>query len=128
MSQSTSPVCIVTGVGAGTGAAVCRRFAREGYRVAMLARSEESLAEIGAAIPGTVAFPTDVTDEPALRATLQRVRNELGPARVRGFKIARCLLQFARLLFELAAVFEHLRGLVENLHDLFETNALALDG
>ena len=29
----------------------------------------KSLAEIGAAIPGTVAFPTDVTDEPALRAT-----------------------------------------------------------
>jgi NAD(P)-dependent dehydrogenase (short-subunit alcohol dehydrogenase family) len=82
MSQSTSPVCIVTGVGAGTGAAVCRRFAREGYRVAMLARSPESLAEIGAAIPGTVPFPTDVTDEAALRATLQRVRNELGPARV----------------------------------------------
>jgi NAD(P)-dependent dehydrogenase (short-subunit alcohol dehydrogenase family) len=82
MSQSTSPVCIVTGVGAGTGAAVCRRFAREGYRVAMLARSAESLAEFEAEIAGTVGFPTDVTDEPALRATLQRVRNELGPARV----------------------------------------------
>ena len=82
MSQSTSPVCIVTGVGAGTGAAVCRRFAREGYRVAMLARSAASLAEIGAVIPGTVPFPTDVTDEPALRATLQRVRSELGPASV----------------------------------------------
>ena len=82
MSQSTSPVCIVTGVGAGTGAAVCRRFAREGYRVAMLARSPQSLAELEAEIPGTVAFPTDVTDESALRAALQRIRNELGSVRV----------------------------------------------
>jgi NAD(P)-dependent dehydrogenase (short-subunit alcohol dehydrogenase family) len=82
MSRSPSPVCIVTGVGAGTGAAVCRRFAREGYSVAMLARSPTSLAETEAAIPGTTAFPTDVTDEAALRAALQRIRTELGPARV----------------------------------------------
>jgi NAD(P)-dependent dehydrogenase (short-subunit alcohol dehydrogenase family) len=82
MSQTTSPVCIVTGVGAGTGAAVCRRFAREGYRVAMLARSIENLAEFEAEIPGTVAFPTDVTDEVALRTTLRRILRELGPARV----------------------------------------------
>jgi NAD(P)-dependent dehydrogenase (short-subunit alcohol dehydrogenase family) len=77
-----SSVCLVTGVGAGTGAAVCRRFAREGYRVAMLARSPDRLAELEREIPGSVAFPTDVTDEAALRATLQRVREELGTVRV----------------------------------------------
>ena len=36
-------VCLITGVGPGTGAACARRFA-EGYRVAMLARN----AELGA--------------------------------------------------------------------------------
>lgn len=82
MPESTTPVCLVTGVGAGTGAAVCRRFAREGYRVAMLARSPERLAEFEQEIPGTIAFPTDVTDEAAIRATLARVRAELGPVRV----------------------------------------------
>jgi NAD(P)-dependent dehydrogenase (short-subunit alcohol dehydrogenase family) len=75
-------VCVVTGVGAGTGAAVCRRFAREGYQVAMLARSAERLAELAAEIPGTTAYPTDVTDESALRATLQKVRTGLGPVEV----------------------------------------------
>ena len=34
-------VCLVTGVGEGTGAAIARRFASSGYRVAMLARNEE---------------------------------------------------------------------------------------
>lgn len=82
MANSSSPVCLVTGVGAGTGAAVCRRFAKEGYRVAMLARSAEHLAEIAQQVPGGVAFPTDVTDEHALRATLRRVREELGAIEV----------------------------------------------
>jgi len=82
MSPGPSPVCIVTGVGAGTGVAICRRFAREGYRVAMIARSPDTLAEFEADIPGTIAFPTDVTDEDALRASLGRVRQEVGAARV----------------------------------------------
>ena len=82
MAEQRSPVCVVTGVGGGTGAAVCRRFAREGYRVAMLARSAESLGRFASEIPGSVAFPTDVTDEAALRATLQAVRAELGPVQV----------------------------------------------
>jgi len=82
MAQSRSPVCVVTGVGAGTGAAVCRRFAREGYQVAMLARSPDRLAELATEIPGAMPFPTDVTDEGALRATLQEVRARLGPVSV----------------------------------------------
>jgi NAD(P)-dependent dehydrogenase (short-subunit alcohol dehydrogenase family) len=82
MAEPRSPVCVVTGVGAGTGAAVCRRFAREGYRVAMLARSADTLSRFEREIPGTVAFPTDVTDEAALRATLQAVRTRLGAIEV----------------------------------------------
>lgn len=79
---STRPVCVVTGVGPGNGAAFSRRFAREGHQVAMLARSAERLAELEARIPHAVAFPTDVCDAAAVRETFARVRTELGPVRV----------------------------------------------
>ena len=39
----TAPVCLISGVGPGTGSALARRFAEGGYRVALLARSEERL-------------------------------------------------------------------------------------
>jgi NAD(P)-dependent dehydrogenase (short-subunit alcohol dehydrogenase family) len=59
-------VCLVTGVGPGTGAAVARRFAGGGYRVAMLARSADRLAALEAELPGSRAFTCDVGDAGAL--------------------------------------------------------------
>jgi NAD(P)-dependent dehydrogenase (short-subunit alcohol dehydrogenase family) len=70
---------VVTGVGRGTGAALCRRFAAGGYKVAMLARSADELRALEGEIPGTRAYPTDLTDSAALRGTLARIRSELGP-------------------------------------------------
>ncbi len=78
MSQD---VCLVTGVGPGTGTALVRRFA-EGYRVAMIARSEERLAALEAELDGAVAFPCDVSDETALRATFEKITAEMGPPSV----------------------------------------------
>jgi NAD(P)-dependent dehydrogenase (short-subunit alcohol dehydrogenase family) len=71
-------VCVVTGVGPGTGAALARRFAADGYRVALLARNAERVEKLAAELPGAAAFPVDVADLDALRATLARVRAELG--------------------------------------------------
>jgi len=71
-------VCVVTGVGPGTGAALVRRFAADGYRVAMLARDAARLAELAAEVRGAAAFPVDVADLDALRGTLGRVRAQLG--------------------------------------------------
>ena len=70
-------VCLVTGVGPGTGAAVVRRFA-EDYEVAMLARSAERLDRMSGEIASAHAFPCDVTDTDALHATLAQIRSELG--------------------------------------------------
>ncbi len=70
-------VCLITGVGPGTGSALVRRFA-EGYRVAMIARNEQRLAELEQKLPGAVAFPCDVTREEALAETIDSVRETLG--------------------------------------------------
>lgn len=71
-------VCVVTGVGPGTGTALARRFAADGYRVALLARDAARLEKLAAEMPGAAAFPVDVADLDALRAALARVRADLG--------------------------------------------------
>ena len=74
-------VCLVTGVGWGTGASIVRRFAAE-YQVAMLARDAERLAKIAAETPNTHAFPCDVADAAALEAAIDDVRGRLGDPEV----------------------------------------------
>lgn len=74
--------CLVTGVGPGTGAALVRRFAAGGYRVAMLARTESRLRELAAELPGALPVPCDVTDEAQLGAALATVAREIGPVGV----------------------------------------------
>ncbi len=71
-------VCVVTGVGPGTGAAVARRFAAGGYQVAMLARKADRLAEFASENDSLHAFPCDVTDRAATDAVLDAVREQLG--------------------------------------------------
>ena len=70
-------VCLITGVGPGTGRALVERFA-QGYRVAMLARNAERLGEIEAAVPGAKAYPCDVTETDQLVETVAAVSAELG--------------------------------------------------
>jgi short-subunit dehydrogenase len=72
------PLAIVTGVGPGTGAAIARRFAEGGYRVAMLARDAERLAALEREIPDSIAVPCDV----AAAAALERAIGPLGDAKV----------------------------------------------
>ncbi len=80
--SETDRVCVVTGVGPGTGLAVCRKFAAEGYHVAMFARSEERLTAWAAEIPGSIGVACDVADGGSVAAAFARVRDELGPVGV----------------------------------------------
>jgi NADP-dependent 3-hydroxy acid dehydrogenase YdfG len=73
MTNATKPLALVTGVGPGTGAAVARRFARGGYRVAMLARDGARLASLEREIEDSIALPCDVTDPAALEEAVARV-------------------------------------------------------
>jgi NAD(P)-dependent dehydrogenase (short-subunit alcohol dehydrogenase family) len=72
------PVCVVSGVGPGTGAALVRRFAAGGYRVAMLARNAQRLADLEASIPSAKAFPCDVSELAQVDAALAAVEAQLG--------------------------------------------------
>src|SRR2546427_3081896 len=72
------PIAVVSGVGPGTGAAITRRFAAGGYRVAMLARDRDRLAALEKEIAGAHAYPCDVTDEGQLDAALAGIRARLG--------------------------------------------------
>jgi len=72
-------VCLVTGVGEGNGRSISNRFSREGYRVAMLARTRERLDQFEAEIEGAKGFVCDVTDADSMSSAIAAVRDELGP-------------------------------------------------
>ena len=72
------PVCVITGVGPGTGTALARRFARGGYRVAMLARNAERLGGLERELPDTKAYLCDVSDATQVDATLDKIERDLG--------------------------------------------------
>lgn len=74
----SEPVCLITGVGTATGASIARRFARAGYRIAMLARNGERLRRLEHEIAHSAAFVCDVADLDALARTLEAVRETLG--------------------------------------------------
>ena len=64
----TKPVALITGVGPGTGSALVRRFAADGYRVAMLARNADRLAALEAELPDARAYICDVLHGTSARA------------------------------------------------------------
>ncbi len=72
------PICIVTGVGEGTGAALLRRFARGGYQVAMIARNTERLEALQLEVADSRAYVCDISDLDMLAATVQQIRAEMG--------------------------------------------------
>ncbi|MFB9267973.1 SDR family NAD(P)-dependent oxidoreductase [Bradyrhizobium erythrophlei] len=73
-----APVCLITGVGPGTGSALARRFAEGGYRVALLARNEERLAALQKELPGARGYRCDVSDAAQIEAVASAVEHDLG--------------------------------------------------
>jgi NAD(P)-dependent dehydrogenase (short-subunit alcohol dehydrogenase family) len=86
MTTETKKTAAIVGVGPGLGRAVAERFARGGFAVALLARSEDALGSVEEEITagGGVArsYACDTTDESATRSAFARVRSELGDPEV----------------------------------------------
>jgi NAD(P)-dependent dehydrogenase (short-subunit alcohol dehydrogenase family) len=78
----SNPVLLVVGAGPGVGASVARRFGREGYDVALLARSAERLTALGESLQAdgvtTGWSAVDITDAAALTAAVERFGGHAG--------------------------------------------------
>lgn len=77
--MTTKKVCVVVGVGPGNGAALGRRFAREGYAVALLARTGETSEPLAASLADARAYRCDVTDADSVVRTFDAIHREMGP-------------------------------------------------
>ncbi len=78
MSSKTSKICVVTGVGDGTGASVARRFTEAGYRVAMMARNQERLDGLQSELAGSKSYSFDIGDLEALATVCDDVADTMG--------------------------------------------------
>jgi len=81
MSDDKLPVCAVVGIGPGNGEAIARRFAAEGYAVALMARRTELTGKLAAELKGK-AYACDVADAASVAAAFAAMRKDLGEADV----------------------------------------------
>lgn len=83
MTRFDGKTVIVTGGGAGIGAALCRRFAAEGAAVAVLDRDRDAAATTADALvadgASAIAIGADITERAAVDAAVEQTNDELGP-------------------------------------------------
>ena len=83
MNRFDNQTVIVTGGGGGIGGATCRRFGKEGARVAVFDLNFEAAEKVAAAIRaegGTAeAFKCDITDRVSVNAAVAATEAKLGP-------------------------------------------------
>jgi NAD(P)-dependent dehydrogenase (short-subunit alcohol dehydrogenase family) len=73
------PVCAVIGVGPGNGAAIARRFALDGYAVALVARGVEFVQDLARELGDAArAYGADASDPSAVERTFASIRHQLG--------------------------------------------------
>jgi NADP-dependent 3-hydroxy acid dehydrogenase YdfG len=81
MNDNSGRVAVITGASSGIGEATARALARDGYRVALLARRGDRIRALADELgEGAIAVEADVTDRDSLVAAAERVESELGGA------------------------------------------------
>jgi len=82
MSVLTAEVAVIAGVGPGLGASLARKFAKEGCRIALLARSPDFIETLCKELQGrgtqTVAIATDISEADQVTTAFRRIREQLG--------------------------------------------------
>ena len=83
MQRFESKTVVVTGGGGGIGGATCRRFAREGARVAVYDMNLEAAEKVAAGIRDAggqaQAFRCDITDRASVDKAVEATQQSLGP-------------------------------------------------
>jgi 3-hydroxy acid dehydrogenase / malonic semialdehyde reductase len=84
MSNPTKkPLVVITGASAGIGAATARRFAKEGFRLALTARRIDRLAELKKELKTEIStYGLDIRSSDAVAATFQKIEEEHGPVEI----------------------------------------------
>ena len=78
----SKPVCVVIGVGHGNGTAIARKFAKQGYAVALCARTQAKLNALAEELPDAAAFVYDVTDPEAAERVFAEIEQSMGSVSV----------------------------------------------
>lgn len=93
MRISTEKVAIVAGAGPGMGIAIARRFAKEGYRIGLIARDKVKLnnyvSELSTLGVKTAVHSADLCDLVAVKTAFESLIEELGAADVLVYNGAR---------------------------------------
>ena len=89
--MSNQRVCCVIGAGDSTGAAIARRFAKEGFTVCVARRNEDALQPLVQQIHAegglSIAISLDARREDQVTCFFDRVEQELGPIEVVVFNV-----------------------------------------
>jgi len=78
MANNKALVCAVFGIGPGNGEAFARRFAADGYAVALIARRAELTEKLAADLKNARPYACDVADAASVAAAFARIRADLG--------------------------------------------------
>ncbi|AOV07504.1 SDR family oxidoreductase [Sporosarcina ureilytica] len=73
-------ICVITGAGSGLGASLAKKYAKDGYHVCLLGRTEDKLARTAKALPNEdySIFPVDVSSKREVSQVFTKIKEELG--------------------------------------------------
>ncbi|HHT0591787.1 TPA: SDR family NAD(P)-dependent oxidoreductase [Legionella anisa] len=74
----TKKVCVIVGVGPGNGAAFASRFSKEGYHLALLARTKTFSNELADKLGNAYAYECDVGHSNSVEKTFAQIQQDLG--------------------------------------------------
>jgi NAD(P)-dependent dehydrogenase (short-subunit alcohol dehydrogenase family) len=74
----SKPVCVIVGAGPGNGAALAHKFNNQGFRIALLARSQDFISELADTLSDARAYVCDVSDETRMREVFAQIQAEQG--------------------------------------------------